>query len=115
MLYGPGIPRCTCSDPFHHDKGSVDGHRADHPGPGLQLPWGPVADQNKGYTELSTSYGGFNLRHAMQSNGRSGGSTSAVHTVSIRNRWVGKSGRIRREHGPHSPLGSVMSRGWESG
>ena len=85
-------------DPLH---GDAHGHRAHHPEPApASVRPGPAVDQNKGYSELPSNYGGFNLRHAMQSNGRSGGSTSAVHTVSVRSRWVGKSGRIRRGQAP---------------
>ena len=56
-----------------------------------------ILNQNKGYTELT------NMHNATRSGiggtaGRSTlGNNTSPHVISMRSRWVGKSGRIRRE------------------
>lgn len=52
-----------------------------------------MLDQNKGYAELSSSAANARTNGAMGRNMNNG----TPHVVSMRSRWVGKSGRIRRE------------------
>ena len=56
-----------------------------------------ILDQNKGYTEL-TNYNNASRNGAGSVANRTGlGANASTHVISMRSRWVGKSGRIRRE------------------